>query len=238
MGLRLRHVVLTSAVLSMGTFVYMVGFAPIDAEENPRALALNQSPSRGQLINLVRQAMATRQLTGADRASNTLLSHFSDDPSAYLYRAIVEEMKGDEESALAHWRVLDSMMASLTAWPGEYTQQQLAYLRAWGKHGIGEVEESQKQFGLMADKLEARAAQASPVGGEIVDTGVLYNLACYRSMSGELEVAIGHWYRAVELGYGRDELDDGGWWQVDPDLRPLHNDDRFWEVEANLAGSR
>lgn len=234
MGLRLRHVVLTSAVLSMGTFVYMVGFAPIDVDENPRARALNQAPSRAQLINSVRQAMTTRQLTGADRASNTLLSHFPDDPSSFLYRAIVEEMMGDEESALANWRVLDSMMTSLTAWPGVYTQQQLAYLRGWGKHGIGDLEASRAIFQSMADTLEA---QASPNGEEIESTGVLYNLACYRSMSGELETAITHWERAVELGYGQGEIAENGWWAVDPDLKALHSDDRFWDIGERINGN-
>jgi len=221
MGINIGHVVVGSFVLAIGSFVYVVGFEPMDESTNPRARAINQVPARAAIIASVRRLMAQGRLSGADGVANTLVEHNPEDPGAYFYRAIIDELLEKNESAMANWTILDAQLRSLQSWPERYTPAQLEYFRAWAKYGVGRIEESRALFGGMADKLEA---QVKINGDEqITNSGILFNLACYRSMAGETEIAIEHWARAVEFGYV-----DQGWWAVDPDLKPLHSDTRFW----------
>lgn len=227
MGMTIRHVVLVSAVLSVGSFVYMVGFSPMDEGVYGRAGAIDRTPSRGRLIITIRQAMAMGQLRTADRMADVLILHNPEEPEAYFWRGTVHEQMGDRRMALNSWVRLDEFLEGLKSWPERYTAAQLDYYRGWGKFGLGRVEESQVIFQGVADEIEARSVNAK---GEVMNVGTLYNLACYRAMSGEISVAMGHWERAIELGY----VSESGWWTVDPDLKPLHGDVRFWEIGATM----
>lgn len=229
MGMNIGHVVAVSAVLGLSAFVYVVGFAPIDEQASPRAGALNRVPDRATMISTIRRQMARGRIGGADQTSDLLLKHNPEDPGAYFYRAWVDHQLGATESALANWTVLDAQLRGLNTWPTRYTDAQLEYFRAWAKRGIGEIEQSQVIFGKMSEDLEGRFSKNAD--SEITNTGILYNLACYRSMAGDIEVAIDHWERAVELGY----RSDGGWWAVDLDLEPLHSSERFWAAGQLLG---
>ncbi len=222
MGMTIRHVVLISATLSVGSFVYMVGFSPMDESVYARAGAIDQVPGPSRLIITIRRSLAQGQLKTADRMADVLVEHNPEEPSSFFWRALVYRQMGEDESALEWWTMLDDQLTTLGSWPNRYSASQLDYFRAWGKFGIGEVEESQTIFLKIATDLEERSGGET---GEVTDPGVLYNLACYRSMGGELEAALGHWTRALKLGYA---LDDG-WWAADPDLEPLHEDSRFWD---------
>ena len=138
---------------------------------------------------------------------------------------------GEEGALLGNWWMLDDELDGSNEWEGRYTDAQLDYYRAWAKLGVGELEQSRALFGKIADALEAGALNAD---GIVMNVGVLYNLACYRAMGGEIEVAIGHWERAIELGYSQ----DNGWWTADPDLKGLHDDDRFWDAGARMNPDR
>ncbi|MBL4697272.1 MAG: hypothetical protein JKX70_00415 [Phycisphaerales bacterium] len=232
MGINIGHVVVGSAVLGLSTFVYIVGFSPMDSAVFPRADAMNAQPTKVGLIGRIRTWAAQGQLAKADKAADQLNTLFPEHPSAHLWRGLVDRMMGDEEAELATWRALDAQMAGLASWTSEFTQAQLDYIRAWGKQGIGEIEAAQALFKSVADDLEERSTKDGD--GRVIDPGVLYNLACYRAMSGETEIALGHWERAVERGY---QL-GSGWWAVDPDLERLRDDDRFWSVVGNSNTSR
>ncbi|PCI09013.1 hypothetical protein COB72_07345 [bacterium] len=224
MGMTIRHVVLVSAVLSVGSFVYVVGFSPMDESVYARAGAIDQVPGRSGLITTIRRSLAQGQLKTADRMADVLVEHNPEEPGSYFWRALVYRQMGEDESALQWWKMLDTDLASISAWPGRYSASQLDYFRAWGKFGIGEVEESQAIFLKIATDLEERSGGET---GEVTDSGVLYNLACYRSMGGELELALEHWKRALEQGY---VLGDG-WWAADPDLEPVQCKSRFWDMK-------
>ncbi len=224
MGIGIRHVVAVSAALGAGAFVYVVGFAPMDEVANPRAGALGRVPARATMINTIRRSLAFEQLAAADRAADMLVEHNPEDPGAYFWRATVDMKLGDVESALGSWVRLDRLMQGLSAWTERYSAGELDYFRAWAKVGIGEIEQGQAIFRKVADDLEARSDLESDHSDQL--RIVHYNLACYRAMGGEIESAMEHWALAVELGYGR----DSGWWAADPDLEPLHGDDRFWTI--------
>ncbi|MDF1809252.1 MAG: tetratricopeptide repeat protein [Phycisphaerales bacterium] len=224
MGLTIRHVVLVSAVLSVGSFVYAVGFAPIDPENNPRAQALNRTPSRQGLVNLIRRSITLGQVTAADRSAARYLDLNPEDPYAHFYRAIVYQLMEKPEAAREVWENLDHELSDISKVEGRYSQGQLDYLRGWSKFGIGETEASQAYFKQIADQIEERAS------GNDLSSGAHYNLACYRAKEGKTEQAMQHFEQAIELGYQR----DAGWWAVDPDLQPLHNDPRFWDVGLSI----
>ncbi len=224
MSINIGHVVAISLALGIGAFVFVVGFAPMDEAVNPRAGALDRVPVRGTLINAIRRSLGSGQLAETDRLADLLLEHNPEDPEAFFWRATTDELLGDMESALGYWTRLDGLLGGLQAWPKRYSEDKLEYFRAWSTRGIGKIDRSRSMFGKIADDLEARSDLKS---GRSDDLRVIhYNLACYRSMSGEFESALFHWKLAVELGYGR----DSGWWTVDPDLEPLHGDDRFWAI--------
>jgi hypothetical protein len=227
MGLTIRHVVWASAVLAVGSFVYVVAFEPMGPSMGPQAGSVGRVPSRSGLISTIRRSLAQGQVVAAMRVSETLVRNFPDDPSAMFWRGISRRLGGNIDSSTADFATLDWLLDGLASWPDRYSEAQLDYFRGWGKFGIGDLDSSRVWFTKIADDLEARS---TPDGGEITRSGVLYNLACYRAMSGETEAAIEFWERAVEHGYGQ----DGGWWAVDPDLESLHGDARFWEASAKI----
>ncbi len=209
--------------------MYVVGFAPMDEVANPRAGALDRVPVRSTMIHTIRRSLALEQLATADRMADVLVKHNPEDPSAYFWRATVDTKLGDGESALGNWIRLDRLMQGLNAWSGRYSVRELDYFRAWAKMGIGEIEQGQALFRKVADDLEARSDLESDRLDEL--RIVHYNLACYRAMGGEVESAMEHWRLAVELGYGQ----DSGWWAADPDLEPLHGDDRFGAIGGAIG---
>jgi len=223
MGIGIRHVFVVSAALGAGAFVYMVGFSPMDEAQFKRAGAIDQTPTRQGLISTIRRSMAQGQISTADRMSDVLCKHFSDDPSAYYYRALVSQQLGQTQRASENWAMLDDELSGLESWGNRYNARTLDYFRGWAKHGLGDEAGARVYFTKIADRLE------EITGGE----GMQYNLACYRAMAGDLDAAIEHWAAAVEAGYGS-EGSDGRWWAVDPDLEPMHEMDRFWEIGSTI----
>ena len=126
---------------------------------------------------------------------------------------------------------LDHQMNGLASWPERYTQFELDYFRAWGRFGVGDIEGSQAIFGMIADRLEAQSSPSD--GSAITSSGALYNLACYRAMSGDAGLALEHWVQAVEFGYGQN-IAEIGWWAIDPDLESLHGQERFWDAGRSI----
>ena len=231
MGVGIRHVVVVSSVLAMGAFGYVVGFAPMDEGVFVRAGAMNAVPTRARMIQLIRRALAQGKNDVADRMGDALMEHNPEEPSAYFWRAMISIQMGDEDSATMMLGQLDAFLEPVVTWNNNESASQLNYYRAWGKIGLGDMELGESMFRELADQLEA---QNRGPDGVIWNTGALYNLACYRAMGGEIELAMGFWERAVSLGY----TDDGGWWAVDPDLNPLHDTHQFWKIGDQIVRSQ
>ena len=222
----MRHVVWCSATLSLGAFFYVLTLEPMDEKRTPRAAAMNQTASRATLITQIRRSLAVGQINTAERQSIELLEHHPEDLGAVFYRALAHQEMGQDEEARSRWAVLAQMTLGLESWVQRYSSRQVQYYRAWGLTGLGKTEAARALFAQIADDLEDSSRDG---GGEILASGVHYNLACYRSMAGEPERAMSHWRSAIELGYAQNN-NDNGWWMVDPDLESLHGDDRFWEI--------
>lgn len=220
----MRHVVWCSATLSLGAFFYVLTMEPIDQRRNPRAAAIDRVPPRTTLVGSVRRSLGQGQLAVADRQTEALIEHYPEDLDAIFFRAIVEQELGLGEIAARRWGQLYRQTATLVKWPQRYSQAQIMYYKAWGLIGIGQVEAGQAMFRDLADQIEQTPNPNQFEGLR------QYNLACYRSMGNQTDAALGHWARAVELGYGQ----DSGWWMADPDLEPLHDDERFWSIGARL----
>ncbi len=227
MGISMRQVVWCSATLSLGAFFYVLTMEPMDERRNPRAGAIDRVPSRQNLVINIRRSLSSGQFTAADRQADALLANYSDDLEANYLRAILDRELGRTEQEALRWARLARQTRSLVEWVNRYTPEQIAYYRAWSFWGMGRAEEGQAMFRDLADGIEASGAG--------LEGGVTqYNLACYRAMGGQIDQALEHWERAVELGYGS----DSGWWMADPDLEPLHADDRFWSIGAALVERR
>lgn len=235
MGMTIRHVVLVSAVLATGAFVYVVGFSPIDEagyrsggrSSDGNGQAGRPASMRG-MIGSIRQAMAGSQMEKADRLADELVHLYPQNPYALYYRATIDMEMGRNEAIVGSWAALDGMMESGDGMVGTLSENQRGYLIGWAKHGIGEYEVSRAIFTQLADRY---AIGSSGVDSEIRNPGVLFTLACYRSMGGDLETAMERWEQAVANGYR-----DDGWWRVDPDLDALRDDPRFWLVVENKQG--
>lgn len=224
MGISMRHVVWCSATISLGAFFYVLTMEPMNQRRNPRAAAIDRVPPRATLVTNIRRSLGQGQLAVADRQSEALLANYPDDLDAIYFRAIVLRELGQEEQVAQSWAWLYRQTSRLAAWPTRYTQAQIGYYRAWALLGTGQTEEGRAMFRDLADQIE----QVPNPNMSLALSQ--YNLACYRAMGGQGEVAMEHWARAVESGYGLDQ----GWWMVDPDLESLHSEDQFWAIGAQL----
>lgn len=232
MGISMRHVVWCAATLSLGSFFYVLTLEPMDETQNPRAAALGRVTPRSAKILHVRRSLAMGQIVAAERQTLELRQQHPEDLAAVFYRAMVMEELGRGDEARSNWRVLALLTRGLDSWQQRYSREQVVYYRAWAVTGLGRLDEGQGEFERLADRLEAQYRDEQ---GLIASSGVHYNLACYRSMAGQLEAAMAHWERAVELGY-MGSVDEQGWWAVDPDLEPLHDIERFWEIGSMGMG--
>jgi tetratricopeptide (TPR) repeat protein len=234
MGIAFRHVVWASATLSLGAFLYVVTLEPMDTETHPRAAAIDQvrMPNRVTLIRDIRRSMSRGQLDEAMEQVRLMVRLEPDDPATWYYGANIARSQGNEEIESRSWRRLNNLMGRLVGWNGRYTLLEIQYYKAWGEIGMGRIEEAQWLFRTMADEYEKQSRFDSDLSA-----GEHYNLACYRSMSGQQALAMAHWARAVEQGYGA-HGNDNGWWLVDPDLEPLHGVDAFWEIAQPLLDMR
>lgn len=227
MGIGLRHVVWTSAACSLGAFFYVLTLEPLDQRSMPRAGALDRVPARDTLVLHIRRSLANGQLDTADRQTRQLLLHHPEDLDAAFYRALVMRAIGRDREAHTHWVMLDNLTSGLESWDRRYTREEIAYRRAWALWGMGREDDARALFNRIADDL-IESEGGSPE--QITDGVTHYNLACYRAMGGKRERALEHFARAIELGYGI----DGDWWMVDPDLEPLHAEDRFWIIGSRI----
>lgn len=228
MGIRVRHVVWTSAALALGSFIYVVTLEPMDEDRFPRAAAIGQGRNLNGMIDRVRGAMIADQHDSAIEQAHELVGYYPSEVRALYHLAIAYRGDGRESDAARIW---EQILDLIEKRGGSIGTSPNLYYYAWAIHEIGDRDTGQQLFGQVADQY----AQASKDGDDrwggfgAIDH---YNLACYRSMAGELDRAMGHWAFAIELGYGRDR--GGRWWMADPDLEPLHDRVRFWELGTRI----
>jgi len=239
MGIQIKHVIVVSLVFALVGFVYVMFFSTIDPRW-PRAGAMDAEPSVRRLVTNVRSGMVSGQVAGARAAGDELVERYQHNPQAWLYRAYAYrawrgepgggsgQIHGEE---LASWEELGRL---LDAWDFDTAQgltlRNGLYLRGWSLRGLGRLEESREDFARMAELYaEVSGIEHSGAVDEGVAAWVAYNLACYWSMAGERELAIGYWRVSVEGGFIRGR-DSGGWWRADPDFEDLWDDERFWEI--------
>lgn len=228
----MRHVVWCAATLSLGSFFYVLTLEPMDETQNPRAAALGRETPRGTQVLHIRRSMTMGQLAAAERQSRELLRQHPEDLSAVFYRALVMDELGHTGEARSNWALLGLLTRGLESWENRYTQEEVEYFRAWSLIGRGRIDAGQRVFGRLADDLAAGSRNGE---GLIASSDVHYNLACFRSMAGQFEAAMFHWERAVDLGSLGNGIEQG-WWAVDPDLKPLHEIERFWEIGSRGMG--
>lgn len=234
MRLSLRHVIWTSAALSLGSFFYVLTLEPLDPERMPRAAAIGRTPHRELLTGSVREALGNGQLDMAERKVGELRKHYPEDPSAMYFQALVAAAMGQNAQEQAYWDELDAFTSSLEGWPNRYTDIELGYYRAWALTKTGDPEQGRVLFARIASELREWALSND---GLITNPMTHYNLACYLAMSGQPERAMEHWASAVDRGYGLRIADMGGWWLVDPDLESLHDNPEFWQIGARAMSA-
>lgn len=233
MGIGMRHVVWTSTAMALGAFLYVVTLEPMDEQANPRAAALNQSPSSNQLVAQIRRSLGDGQLGAAQAQAQELFGQGTEDVRSLYYCGIVERALGNEGAARNYWRMIINLIEQRE--DGSIGASPELYYYAWAQHEEGDPDTGRQLFGQLADQYEHNSKDGEDRWGGL---GALdhYNLACYRAMAGETERAMEHWAFAVELGYGRGygQGDDYGWWAADPDLQALHDIERFWVLGSGI----
>ncbi|MHA7814375.1 MAG: TPR end-of-group domain-containing protein [Phycisphaerales bacterium] len=232
MGIGFRHVVWTSAALALGAFIYVVTLEPMDEGAHPRAEAFRRGPSTQTYVNRIRSSMANRQLEAAQVEARELFSQDPEEIVALFYNALVERALGNDEHAQSYWQMVINLAESDD--DGSIGMMPNLYYYAWAQLEAGDEETGRQLFGQLSDQYEADSRDGDDRWGGL---GAIdhYNLACYRSLAGELELAMAHWDMAVELGYG--DM-DSRWWMADPDLEPLHADEAFWAIGARISSPK
>lgn len=232
MGISMRHVVWCAATLSLGSFFYVLTLEPMDETQNPRAAALGRETPRSVQVLHIRRSMTMGQLAAAERQSRELLRQHPEDLSAVFYRAQVMDELGHTGDARSNWALLGLLTRGLESWENRYTQEEVEYFRAWSLIGRGHTDAGQRVFARLADDLATRSRNGDDL---IASSDVHYDLACFYSMAGQLEAAMSHWERAIELGDLGNHIEQG-WWAVEPDLKPLHEAEHFWEIGSMGMG--
>jgi adenylate cyclase len=81
----------------------------------------------------------------------------------------------------------------------------------------------------VGDKDKGLELAERALGQDDKEPVVLYNVACFYAIQGDLEQAMELLARAVELGWG-----DRAWLETDSDLDPLRQDPRFISLLAGM----
>jgi tetratricopeptide (TPR) repeat protein len=229
MGIQVRHVVWTSAALSMGAFIYVVTLEPMDERQHPRAVAIEQAPYFSDLQSNVISSLASGQNERAITQARELVSAYPTDIRSSFYLALTHRQMGNKDESRRVWTQIINYL--------EWTDDSIGtseniYYYAWAIRETGEFEASQAIFGQIADQYALLTKDGDDEWGGY-GAGDHYNLACYRALAGDLDLAMEHWSFAVELGFGGGASNQ--WWTVDPDLEPLHEFDRFWELGSQIG---
>lgn len=229
MGIKIRHIVWTSAALSMGAFIYVVTLEPMDERQHPRAAAIQQGPYLSDLQSNVISSLTSGQHERALTQAQEFVSAYPSDIRAYFYLALANRQLGNEEGSRKVWTQIINYL--------EWTDDSVGsspnlYYYAWALHETGQVESGQALFGQVADQYAYATKDGDDEWGGF-GAGDHYNLACYRAMAGDLDQAMSHWAFAAELGFGGGPSDR--WWTVDPDLEPLHEFEQFWELGSMIG---
>ncbi|MCA9303072.1 MAG: tetratricopeptide repeat protein, partial [Phycisphaerales bacterium] len=223
----IRKLVWVSGLLAAGSFVYVLVFSPVpDPRARARASAAVGPRDQGseiwsarELDRAFRSAFAQCRYEDAERISREMVEQYTHQPVSWFDRALVMEKLDREPDAFNAWSTLMHQIGSM---PGGNDQMaaHAAYYRGWALRGMGEHEKSNEQFSEAVDLYERSLGGREPARGDA------YNLACYASLAGRTDRAIGFWERALATGYS----DPGFWWTMDPDLDAIRGDDRFVEI--------
>ena len=140
-----------------------------------------------------------------------------DEYQTLSYLAMAYQSLGDEEKTReASQRMVKAAERAISINPGD---ARALYLGAINLERIGEPERAQE--------WAARALRLDPN-----HPVMLYNLACFHSVAGRVDIAIDHVERALDLGFLHRE-----WYLTDSDLANVRDLPRFRELIANKFGA-
>lgn len=222
----IRKLVWVSGLLAAASFVYVLVFSPVPNQRaRARAAAAgerDQAPERwsaSELDRSFRTAFAQCRFRAADRISKEMVEQYTHQPVSWFNRALAMEKLEREHEAFNAWSTLMHQIGSMPT-GNDRMAAHAAYYRGWAMRGMGEGDQSTEQFVEAVDRYEHSLGGREPMMGDA------YNLACYASLAGQTDRAIGYWERALATGYS----DSGYWWTMDPDLDPIRRDKRFSEI--------
>lgn len=132
----------------------------------------------------------------------------------------MEELKLTEEARAAVERVGQEFLASIYGVAAARDPEDIAVLAELG-HVYTHL--GRYQDGL---EVDAKLVEAAPD-----DPTVRYNLACSQALLGQSDDALETLQVALDLGY-----DDVDFMREDGDLASLHDDPRFHDLLARIAG--
>lgn len=218
----IRKLVWVSGLLAAASFVYVLVFSPLpDPRDRARSAHPGTFQETGSLtLNRLnrdfREAFAQCQYNTADRISREMVQQYTHEPVSWFNRAILMDKLERSADAFNAWSTLMHQLGSMPTITSRAASH-AAYYRGWALRGMGASEQSVEYFTKAMQMYEASLAGREPTRDDA------YNLACYASLAGETDQAIGHWAQALETGY----RDGGSWWMMDPDLDPIRADERF-----------
>jgi len=223
-GSGLGVILAVASVAALVTFVYVLGFAPIDERRAPRAGAMSRPPGVASTAQRMRALLASGQTTHAATLGAELVGHHPKNATARLEYAQALGIDGRAGDALEQWGRLLAMGAEGGGSEGEGSGSLITpYQRARALVALGRADEARP---ILLELAESSGGPGGSRGG--VDA---YNRACYLALAGERERALESWRAATERGFAS----RSGWWRVDPDLASIRGDDRFWAIVRELG---
>lgn len=212
-----RTITIVAALLGLGSFVAVLVLSPVEgARRRPVTFETTYGPPRPNTsIQQIRDALAEGRTHSALNLASLQVDHAPGNSEGWMWLAYLERVAGEPdraEHAADHLlEMMDNRLAGLEHPTSAYT-----YPRAWALEVLGRQEEARQAFRRTADLYRSESRdERSPT--------VEYNLACYRAMAGQHEVACAHFEAWVELGGHLRQ----GWWASDPDLDPIREHPRY-----------
>jgi len=224
-GQALGTILALASVAALVTFVYVLGFAPIDERRSPRAAALSRPPGVISTTQRMRSLLVSGQSEHAVALGSDLVTHHPESAAARLEYAQALEIDGRTDAAREQWERLLALEDDENA---ERSGRRLTlYQQARARVGIGQPERARPILLDLASSIER--SEQGPGGVNA------YNLACYLALAGEHQRALEQWETALRGGFA----EGSAWWRVDPDLDSIRSGARFWELARahNASGA-
>jgi hypothetical protein len=223
MGQPIRALVWISGLLAVGSFGYVLIYSPLPPETEQRRFGSRGGPRLATFRQhdwAFKQSMVQDQPRAAENRALQMIDQHPEQWGSWLNFALILDQQNREADARDAWGELMVRVESTDSPDSAAGLSRRAYFLGWANWGLSNLSSSEDLFCEAAGLYEGVNAQG------LENPSIAYNLACYWSMGGEHDRALGYWESAVSEGFDLSTF----WWARDPDLDPIRDDPRFMQA--------